>query len=157
MTYKGYGQRSTCFPPRRLTSCFRWMRKWGWRNVYILCIALNAIFSILQVLLIFRINISIGIPDFIFALGDEGVLRFILGLQFLPITIMMVHLCPTGSEGVSYGKICFNSNYQHGALFVKLVTRIYSDSNVHNRKQRGGDFVVKPEHTTATNMGCFES
>ena len=27
---------------------------------------------------------------------------FIAGIQFLPTTIMMVHLCPSGSEGASY-------------------------------------------------------
>ena len=54
-----------------------------------------------QVLLIFGVNRRIGIPDFLFALGDEGMMEFIIGVQFLPTTIMMVHLCPEGSEGVS--------------------------------------------------------
>lgn len=38
----------------------------------------------------------------IFALGDDAFAEFISGIQFLPTTIMMVHLCPHGSEGASY-------------------------------------------------------
>ena len=65
-----------------------------------MCIGLNLVFSMGQVLLILGLNKPI--PDFAFAVGDEAVLDFISGVQFLPTTIMMVHLCPKGSEGVSY-------------------------------------------------------
>jgi hypothetical protein len=34
--------------------------------------------------------------------SDLSFADFIAGIQFLPTTIMMVHLCPSGSEGASY-------------------------------------------------------
>mmetsp|Transcript_11040 Transcript_11040/g.23319 ORF Transcript_11040/g.23319 Transcript_11040/m.23319 type:complete len:626 (-) Transcript_11040:168-2045(-) len=74
--------------------------KWTWRAVYIVTTMLNGVFSALQVLLIQ--GITFGISPFLFALGDDAFADFISGIQFLPTTIMMVHLCPTGSEGASY-------------------------------------------------------
>jgi hypothetical protein len=91
--------------------CYKqYMRAWSWRMVYVACIGLNALFSILQVMLIRGTNRSLGIPNFAFALGDEGMMEFVTGVQFLPLTIMMVHLCPTGSEGVSYAMFTTMNN-----------------------------------------------
>lgn len=73
---------------------------YSWRMVYIGTTALNGFFSVLQILLI--TGMTFGISAFWFALGDDAFLDFIAGIQFLPTTIMMVHLCPTGSEGASY-------------------------------------------------------
>ena len=66
-------------------------------KVYIFTTAINGVLSCLQVLLIF--GITFGLGDFLFALGDDAMAEFIAGIQFLPTTIMMVHLCPAGSEG----------------------------------------------------------
>jgi hypothetical protein len=73
---------------------------WSWRMVYVVTTLLNGLFSILQVLLI--VGITFGLSNFWFALGDDAFSEFIQGIQFLPTTIMMVHLCPEGSEGASY-------------------------------------------------------
>jgi hypothetical protein len=47
-------------------------------------------------------GITFGLSPFWFTLGDDAFAEFISGIQFLPTTIMMVHLCPEGSEGASY-------------------------------------------------------
>lgn len=73
---------------------------WSWRTVYVVTTVLNGVFSFLQVLLI--LGITFGLSNFVFALGDDAFAELIGGIQFLPTTIMMVHLCPDGSEGASY-------------------------------------------------------
>jgi BT1 family len=73
---------------------------WSWRKVYITTTLLNGFFSVLQILLIY--GITFGLSPFLFTLGDDAFAEFIAGIQFLPTTIMMVHLCPLGSEGASY-------------------------------------------------------
>jgi BT1 family len=73
---------------------------WSWRKVYIFTTLLNGLFSVLQILLIY--GITFGLSPFLFTLGDDAFSEFIAGIQFLPTTIMMVHLCPVGSEGASY-------------------------------------------------------
>jgi BT1 family len=77
-----------------------WFIHWSWRKVYISTTLLNGFFSMLQVLLIY--GITFGLSPFLFTLGDDAFAEFIAGIQFLPTTIMMVHLCPAGSEGASY-------------------------------------------------------
>lgn len=77
-----------------------YLMHYSWRFVYIITTMLNGFFSVLQVLLI--MGITFGLSDFWFALGDDAFAEFIQGIQFLPTTIMMVHLCPAGSEGASY-------------------------------------------------------
>ncbi|KAL3808953.1 hypothetical protein ACHAXA_011348 [Cyclostephanos tholiformis] len=73
---------------------------WSWRTVYVLTTSLNGLLSSLQVLLIK--GMTFGLSPYLFALGDDAFADFIAGIQFLPTTIMMVHLCPSGSEGASY-------------------------------------------------------
>ena len=70
--------------------------RYSWRTVYIWTTALNGLFSVFQILLIY--GITFGLPNFWFALGDDAMFEFISGIQFLPTTILMVHLCPDGSE-----------------------------------------------------------
>jgi len=81
---------------------------WSWRSVYVNATLLNGIFSALQISLIK--GITFGLSPFLFAFGDDAVSDFIGGIQFLPTTIMMVHLCPTGSEGASYAMFTTTNN-----------------------------------------------
>lgn len=78
---------------------------WSWRTVYLITALLNGLFSTLQLLLI--INVTLGLDPLWFAMGDEAMTEFTQGMQFVPVTIMMVNLCPSGSEGASYA--LFNS------------------------------------------------
>jgi len=73
---------------------------WSWRTIYVVTTVLNGVFCFLQVLLI--LGITFGLSNFVFALGDDVFAELLAGIQFLPTTIMMVQLCPEGSEGASY-------------------------------------------------------
>ena len=82
--------------------------KVSWRSVYVTTTLLNGLFSALQILLIK--GITFGLSPFLFALGDDAFADFLGGIQFLPTTIMMVHLCPSGSEGASYAMFTTMNN-----------------------------------------------
>jgi len=74
-----------------------------WRSIYIWSTLLCAFFSMLQILLIFGINRTVfGIGNYWFSMGDDVISAYIAGIQFLPVCIMYMGLCPTGSEGASY-------------------------------------------------------
>ena len=104
--------------------CYKYyMIKWSWRFVYIWTTILNGFFSLLQVLLL--MGITLGLGNFWFALGDDAMAEFIQGIQFLPTTIMMVHLCPSGSEGASYAMFTTVNN-SAGTLSVALTTWMLS-------------------------------
>ena len=79
-----------------------YMIHWNWRCVYILCTIMNALFSVLQILLILQINQQWGISNYLFSLGDGAISQLFYGLHYLPTLIMMGHLCPKGTEGTTY-------------------------------------------------------
>ncbi|KAL7440585.1 hypothetical protein ACHAXM_008015 [Skeletonema potamos] len=101
---------------------------WSWRSVYVSTTLLNGVFSALQILLIK--GITFGLSPFLFALGDDAFADFIGGIQFLPTTIMMVHLCPTGSEGASYAMFTTMSNsaYSLASAFSTLLLGVWDVS-----------------------------
>mmetsp|Transcript_2676 Transcript_2676/g.7431 ORF Transcript_2676/g.7431 Transcript_2676/m.7431 type:complete len:553 (-) Transcript_2676:1268-2926(-) len=72
----------------------------SWRRIYQACILLNSFLSLLQLMLIR--GKTLGLSPFLFALGDDAFAEFLSGVQFLPLGIMMMALCPPGSEGASY-------------------------------------------------------
>lgn len=101
---------------------------WSWRSVYLSTTLLNGIFSALQILLIK--GITFGLSPFLFALGDDAFADFVGGIQFLPTTIMMVHLCPAGSEGASYAMFTTMSNsaYSLASAFSTLLLGVWDVS-----------------------------
>jgi BT1 family len=74
--------------------------KTSWRRLYYMGFALNVIASLGQMALIR--GYTAGLSPFFFALGDDALVEFIVGMQMLPICILMVTLCPPNSEGASY-------------------------------------------------------
>lgn len=102
--------------------------KYSWRTVYIVTTLLNGFFSALQILLI--TGNTFGLSPFLFALGDDAFADFIGGIQFLPTTIMMVHLCPSGSEGASYAMFTTvnNSALNLSSAISTMLLRIYDVS-----------------------------
>ena len=60
----------------------------------------------LQFVLILRWNVTyLHMSDYFFALGDDVISAYIAGLQYLPVCIMYMRLCPEGSEGASYAML----------------------------------------------------
>lgn len=96
-----------------------WFLNASWRRTYQICIVLNGVFSALQLLLIR--GFTFGLPPFWFALGDEAFSEFLVGIQFLPCAIMMVSLCPTGSEGASYAM--FTTVWNNSLMLSPAIVR----------------------------------
>ena len=111
----------------------------SWRNIYIATTLLNFLFSIGQIVLILRLNLQAGIPDFVFALGDSGIATFIQAMQYMPSCIMFVMLCPDGSEGVVYALLTTISNLA-GAVASDIGTAMTLIWDVSNEALESGDY-----------------
>jgi len=110
--------------------------RWSWRRIYVVGILMNGFFSVLQLFLIF--GTTFGMSPFWFALGDDAFAEFIYGIQFLPITIMFVHLCPPGSEGASYA--LFTSVHNAALQLAPAIsTRLLSVWGVSEDAMESGD------------------
>jgi hypothetical protein len=123
--------------------------KWSWRSVYVSTTLLNGVFSALQILLIK--GITFGLSPFLFALGDDAFADFIGGIQFLPTTIMMVHLCPAGSEGASYAMFTTMSN-SAGSLASAFSTLLLSVWDVSKEAMERGDLTGMINLTALTTL-----
>ncbi|CAM9292061.1 unnamed protein product [Choristocarpus tenellus] len=121
---------------------YKWcMTNMNWRDVYILTTIVGAIFSTTQLMLLFRINKSLGIPDVVFATGDEGAVDFAIALQFLPLTRMYAVMCPMGTEGTSYALLTTVSNLAEGVAYSigDMLTELGGSWNVSNSVLIAGD------------------
>lgn len=122
---------------------------WSWRSVYITTTLLNGVFSALQILLL--VEITFGLSPFVFALGDEAFADFIGGIQFLPTTIMMVHLCPAGSEGASYAMFTTVNN-SAGTLASAISTMLLRIWDVSKEAMERGEIGGMIKLTTLTTL-----
>lgn len=103
-----------------VTYKYLFMRK-SWRRIYQACILLNCAFSCSQLLLIR--GKTFGLSPFLFSLGDEVLQEFIVGIQFLPVSILMVTLCPPGSEGASYAM--FTTTWNSAMVLAPAISSSY--------------------------------
>ncbi len=77
-----------------------------WRLIYIYSMLLTTFFSLLQIVLIFQWNKTyLHMSNYCFSLGDDVITAYISGIQFLPVCIMYMRLCPNGAEGASYAML----------------------------------------------------
>lgn len=80
--------------------------KASWRSIYAYSMLLTTFFSLLQLLLVFRVNQSyFHLNNVLFSLGDDVLSTYVHGIQMLPICNMYMSLCPEGAEGTSYSML----------------------------------------------------
>lgn len=101
------------------------------RSVIILTVLLNVFFTSLQVLLVYRINKSIGIDDFWFSLGDLAMFSFTGALQMMAVMVMIIRLCPQDQEGASFATFTSINNIGFGVatIYSNLLLNIWDCSN----------------------------
>ncbi|KAI3785962.1 hypothetical protein L1987_45088 [Smallanthus sonchifolius] len=58
--------------------------------------------SLLDLLLVLRLNLNFGVPDYMFAVMDEGVSKMIARLRWMPLLVLSSKLCPSGIEGTFF-------------------------------------------------------
>ncbi|OEL25748.1 putative folate-biopterin transporter 2 [Dichanthelium oligosanthes] len=70
--------------------------------------------GMLDLILVLRLNLKMGIPDYYFAVIDEGVSKMINRIKWMPLLVLSSKLCPTGIEGTFYALLMSIDNI--GAL-----------------------------------------
>jgi MFS family permease len=111
----------------------------NWRIVYFWCTTLATIIALGQLVLVFGWNRSIGIPDIWFSMGDDVLVEFVIAVQFLPMCIMYLGLCPEGSEGTTYAMLTTFSNLA-GSLAFDISTALTAVWDVSSSAIAAGDY-----------------
>jgi BT1 family len=59
----------------------------------------------LDLVLVLRLNLKLGMPDYFFAVIDEGVSQMVNRLKWMPILVLSAKLCPSGIEGTFFALV----------------------------------------------------
>ena len=82
----------------------------AWKDIYFWSVIFTAFFSLMQMILVFQLNTYIHVSNYVFSLGDDSINQLLQGIQFLPVCIMYMRLCPEGAEGASYSMLTTFNN-----------------------------------------------
>ncbi|KAA8542014.1 hypothetical protein F0562_023166 [Nyssa sinensis] len=58
--------------------------------------------GMLDLILVLRINLRLGVPDYLFAVIDDAVSHMIGRLKWMPLLVLSSKLCPSGIEGTFF-------------------------------------------------------
>lgn len=111
----------------------------NWRVVYFWCTTLAASIALGQLILVFGLNRKMHIPDIVFSMGDDVLVEFVIAVQFLPMCIMYLGLCPPGSEGTTYAMLTTWSNLA-GSLAFDISTVLTAVWDVSSETISQGNF-----------------
>jgi hypothetical protein len=111
----------------------------SWRKIFVVCSAVNFFVGLLQLVLVSGLNREFGIPDIFFAMGDDGVQEFLIGVQFLPVAIMYAGMCTEGAEGTTFALLTTFANLA-GTVAFDLSTLLTGVWDVSSEALVEGDF-----------------
>eukprot|EP00980_Cylindrotheca_fusiformis_P019618 scaffold6817_cov114-Cylindrotheca_fusiformis.AAC.3 len=111
----------------------------NWRVVYFWCTTLASSIALGQLILVFGLNKNLNIPDIVFSMGDDVLVEFVIAVQFLPMCIMYLGLCPPGSEGTTYAMLTTWSNLA-GSLAFDISTVLTAVWDVSSETISQGNF-----------------
>ena len=82
----------------------------NWHKLFCITLVVGSCLSATQLILVSRLNVKLGIPDIVFAFGDEIINDVVAFIIQMPTLVMCAALCPKGIEGVLYAlMVCVNN------------------------------------------------
>ena len=97
----------------------RWLSQWPYRKVFQFTTILRCAGACVDVVLINRWNLSIGLPDKVVYLCGNAMLRpVIMALDSMPMVTLTAQLCPAGSENTVYALLASYQNFGGGAANI---------------------------------------
>ncbi|ONK81924.1 uncharacterized protein A4U43_C01F34320 [Asparagus officinalis] len=72
---------------------------------------LSCLAGMLDLVLVFRLNLKLRIPDFFFGVVDESVSQLIGKLKWMPLLVLSTKLCPSGIEGTFFALLMSIDNF----------------------------------------------
>jgi len=81
-----------------------------YRPILIWSTVISTLFGLSQLLLVFRWNRAMGIPDGFFCLGESAILSVLGWINTMPILVLAARLCPEGMEATMYALIMSINN-----------------------------------------------
>jgi len=74
-------------------------------------VVFGTVLGLVQLLLITRVNVRLGISDYWFSLSDDVISSFVAQLTMMPLLVIAATVCPRGDEGLLYAGLMSISNF----------------------------------------------
>ncbi|EEF46859.1 transporter, putative [Ricinus communis] len=78
------------------------LKDYPFRDVLFWSQLLLGLSGMLDLIVVLRLNLRIGIPDYVLIVIDECVFRMVLNLKWMPLLVLSSKLCPPGIEGTFF-------------------------------------------------------
>ncbi|KAF4697557.1 hypothetical protein FOZ60_004429 [Perkinsus olseni] len=92
----------------------KFMKSWKYRTVYWTMTLMLVVMQLGDPIIFSRLNVRIGIPDHVFAVGSTALVTAVSMIQFMPGFLILSHLCPKNMEATMFALLASLSNYSHG-------------------------------------------
>ena len=89
----------------------RYLTRWSYRAIYASTQLAMALFNLLDLVWVLRLNLRVGIPDKAFVLGEEVVGPMLSRFNIMPLFVLAAMLCPDGVEATNFATIMGLSNF----------------------------------------------
>jgi len=80
----------------------KYLRNVSFKKIMWLTTILSIVFNMLTIILVKRINIKYGIPDFIFCMAADALTTALAEINTMPLLVLACNLCPKNIEGTLY-------------------------------------------------------
>ncbi|CAL9110867.1 unnamed protein product [Musa textilis] len=78
------------------------LKEYPFRQLLFWSQLLTGLAGMLDLALVLRLNLKIGLPDYFFAVIDESVSHLINRIKWMPLLVLSSKLCPSGIEGTFF-------------------------------------------------------
>mmetsp|Transcript_25847 Transcript_25847/g.25394 ORF Transcript_25847/g.25394 Transcript_25847/m.25394 type:complete len:345 (-) Transcript_25847:45-1079(-) len=102
----------------------KWLKGVGFKPMFLSSCLIGCIMGLTQILLVTRFNVTLGIPDTVFALTSNFLVQALGELNAMPLLVLCCRICPKNIEGSLYALLMSTWNFgnlvssQLGALLM---------------------------------------
>jgi hypothetical protein len=114
----------------------RYLSSWKYRTIFSVTMLFLALMGLIDVILVKRWNLSVGVPDEILILGDSALSPMARRFYVMPLFILAAKVCPHGAEATVFSLLTALGNFGSSisAYSGSLVLSYFdvSDDNYEN-------------------------
>ncbi len=105
----------------------RYLKRWSYRSIFITVQILLVFTNLLDLVLVTRLNLRLGIPDAVFILGDQTISPVVKRLYLMPMYVLASKVCPDGTEATLFSVMMSLSNfgYDCGSIFGSILLNVF--------------------------------
>mmetsp|Transcript_33907 Transcript_33907/g.79292 ORF Transcript_33907/g.79292 Transcript_33907/m.79292 type:complete len:615 (+) Transcript_33907:159-2003(+) len=105
------GLTSSVFSVLGLFAYNRWFKHWKYSSLLYLGNVAYCVVCLLDVVVFTRVNLSWGIPDYLFVLGSTSAQEAVRQWQWMPGMVMLSQMCPKGMEATMFALLAGCHNF----------------------------------------------